>query len=149
MADEVPALPDRIQAFVEAHWVGLSLVGCLVLAPLSYIALASALAPAALVLTSLATLGIFLFTILIFFPVTGYITWSRRMEVFSYRALSAVAGYLVVGVVVVLVLNQFSPRTIPLDWPEAQRFVPFWPFYAWLVTGCELAGFLPCPPPPG
>lgn len=146
LGPDEPREPFSLPDFLTKHWPPFALVGALLLSPGSYLALAPVLPAGALVLATLAMMFAFAFLIATVWPMGTHITWSRRLEVFGYRAAVGVLAYLVVGVLVVFLLNQVTPRTIPLDWPDAQRFIPFWPFYTWFVVGCEYWG--PCPPPP-
>ncbi len=142
-----PADPLDLKALLLEHWELVAMVGGLVLSPLLYAAFARLLPALALFLSSLALLTGLVFMVVLAWPVGRKITWQRRAEVWAYRAGLGLVTYLLVGVGAVLLLNVLSPRTVPLEWPQAARYVPFWPFYLWFVVGCE--GIGPCPPPPG
>ncbi|MDX1610746.1 MAG: hypothetical protein R3185_00145 [Candidatus Thermoplasmatota archaeon] len=141
----VASLMDMLQE----HWLYIVAPVCLLLSPLAYLALARLLPAAALLLASLLLFGAILAVTLLVAPMDTYITWQRRLEVFGYRAAAALVTYLLVGVGVAVLINQLSTQVIPLGWPVSARYVPFWPFYLYLVLGCGPWAWLGCPPPPG
>lgn len=123
-------------AFVVA--LGLSL--------LAYLALASLAPSAALLACSLLAIAGALFGTLWIWPMERKITWQRQMEVLGYRLLAAVLTYGIIGYGTLFAINTFSPQIVPLDTPnEMLRRLPFWPFYALVVLGCQT----PIPAPGG
>ncbi len=142
-----PAEPLDLKGLLLEHWELVGMVTGFVLSPVLYAVFAEFLPVVALFLSSLSLLGAMVCIVLLAWPAGHKITWQRRAEVWAYRTGLGLLTYLLIGVGVILLLNLLSPRTVPLDWPQAARYVPFWPFYLWFVVGCE--GIGPCPPPPG
>lgn len=131
-----------LRDMVLRHWVPIAHVGAFLASPLSYVALAG-IPAVALFVATLFMLVSFAMLVALVWPMGHYITWARRFEVLGHRAAVGATLYLVAGFGVITIVNALSERTIPLSWPEVQRFLPFWPFYTWFVVGCDTIG--PCP----
>ena len=129
-----------------AHWVPGAIVASAVGSPGLYFLLAADWPALALFLVSLATLAFFVLATVAVWPTGTHITLSRTMEIWGYRAAAGATAYIVVGYVLMLVVNTTTARTIPTEFPLAIRYLPFWPFYVYLVIGC--GGIGPCPPVP-
>ncbi len=135
---EEPSFQEAAAAFLARWWPALSLVGCLIGSPVAYLAFVGFSPATALLTSSILGLGAFIFAVVLAWPLGHRITWQRRMEVFGYRAAAGLGIYLAVGWVLLFLINVYSTKTVPLEWPEGYlRRVPFWPFYSMAVGGCE------------
>lgn len=140
---------EMVTAFLRDQWLWSVVLGLVLLSPVAYGLLAAAQPATALFVSSLLMVAAFITGTLAAWPMGSYITWNRRLEVLGYRLGTALLVYLAVGLGVTLLVNRVAPLLIPLEWPTSARFIPFWPFYTWVLMGCGVLGFLPCPPPPG
>lgn len=143
--DEEESALASIQASLEEHWLGLSFTACLIASPLSYVALATSVPALALFVSSLTMLAAFVLGTLLLWPMEKKITMQRQLEVFGYRAGVGTIVYMGLGYGLLRLLNALAAKQIPLDPPPVLiRRLPFWPFYAFTLLGCQ--GFLPAPP---